>query len=42
MEETVGPVSKCGRVVAAERPNGEYQDVYSVSPEFVGHTLLVW
>jgi hypothetical protein len=36
MEETVGPMSTCERVTAADRPYGEIYDFYSVSPETFG------
>jgi hypothetical protein len=41
MEETVGPVSTCGRellrgVMAADRPYGEFYDFYSFGPEYFG------
>jgi hypothetical protein len=28
------------RVMAADRPYGEFYDFYSVSPEYFGHTLV--
>jgi hypothetical protein len=37
MEETVGPVEETtSRVMAADRPYGEFYDFYSVSPEYFG------
>jgi hypothetical protein len=29
------------RVMVADRPYGEFHDFYSVSPEYVGYTLIV-
>jgi hypothetical protein len=42
MEETVGLVSTCGttsRVMATDRPYGEFYDFHSFSPEYFGLTL---
>jgi hypothetical protein len=41
MEETVEPVSTCGkettsRVMAADKPYGDFYNFYSVSPEYFG------
>jgi hypothetical protein len=41
MEETVGPVSACGRVMAADWPYDEFYDFYSVSPEYFMFTLAL-
>jgi hypothetical protein len=30
------------RVMAADRPYGEFNDLYSVSPEYVGYFLVSW
>jgi hypothetical protein len=30
------------RVMAADRPYGEFYEFYSVSPEYFGFTLLYW
>jgi hypothetical protein len=39
MEETVGPVCT-SRVMAADRPYGEFYDFYSVSTEYFGYTNI--
>jgi hypothetical protein len=46
MEETVGLVSTCRRdalrLMAASRPYGEFYDLYGVSPEYFGYTLIIY
>jgi hypothetical protein len=41
MEETVGPLSTCGkttlRVMAADKPYGEFYNFYTISPEYFGY-----
>jgi hypothetical protein len=44
MEQTVGPVytreGTISRMMAADMPDGEFRDFYSVSPEYFGYTLV--
>jgi hypothetical protein len=40
MEETVGPVSTCGRMMTADRADGEFYDFYRVSPEYFEFHLV--
>jgi hypothetical protein len=39
MEETVGPEGTASRLIAADRPYGEFYDFYSVSTEYFGFIL---
>jgi hypothetical protein len=44
MKEMVGPVymaeGTTSRVIAADRPYGEFYGFYRVSPEYFGYTLV--
>jgi hypothetical protein len=48
MEEKVEPASTymregtTSRVMAADKPYVEFNDFYSVSPEYFGYTPVIW